>query len=225
MKNNFFIYILLFVLSISFSPAFADDLSLARQYIQKAKTATIVEQSYDYMNEARKLLEKEYENSPTNVEVLMSLSEVWQLIGDRQQAKIYIIKAYNIKPYDKYVQKAMGDFYFSFQEYNTALEYYKLALATGLLEDYETNVKTAKCYEKLGDLENAQLYYKICNYVNPSSQITKNKVNEYESMNRPDDSETLEKAKYKYLFKSKPKSETEKTTEETDDIILRLNNI
>lgn len=224
MKKGFFKYLLIPMFFIG-TFSYADDLSTAKQYLKKAKTASIIEQSYDYMNEARKLLEKEYENSPTNTDVLIALSEAWQMIGDRQQAKIYIIKAYNIKPYDQYVQRAMGDFYYSFQEYTTALEYYKLALSTGLLEDYDTNVRTAKCYEKLGDLENAQLYYKICNYVNPTSQISKNKVNEYESMSHPDDSAKLEKAKYKYLFKTKAKSEEEKTIEETDDIIIRLNNM
>ena len=224
MRKGFFKYLLIPIFFIG-TFSYADDLSTAKQYLNKARTSSIIEQSYDYMNEARKLLEKEYENSPTNTDVLIALSEAWQLIGDRQQAKIYIIKAYNIKPYDMYVQRAIGDFYYSFQEYTTALEYYKLALSTGLLEDYDTNVRTAKCYEKLGDLDNAKLYYKVCNYVNPKSQISKNKVNEYESMSHPDDSAKLEKARYKYLFKSKAKSEQEKTLEETDDIIIRLNNM
>jgi Tfp pilus assembly protein PilF len=107
---------------------FADNYSDAQQYIKRAKTASIEEQSYDYLNKARTLLEKDYETDKTNIKLLMSLSEVFQLIGDRREAKLFILQAYNIAPNDMYVQKGMGDFYYNFQEYTTALEYYKLSL-------------------------------------------------------------------------------------------------
>ena len=88
------------------------------------------------------------------------------------------------------------DFFFNFQEYSTAIEYYKLALASGLLKDLRTNLSTAKCYEKLGDLENAKLYYQICNHIDSSSKRVKEKINEYVQENTQDVHE-LENAKYK----------------------------
>ena len=215
--------LIIFVLLLNFNLAtFADNYSYAQQYIKRAKTASIVEQGYDYLNKARTLLEKDYETDKTNIKLLMSLSEVYQLIGDRREAKLFILQAYNIAPNDMYVQRAMGDFYYNFQEYTTALEYYKLSLLTGLLQDAETNTKVAECYEKLGDFENAEVYYQVVNFINPNSQAAQNKVNEYSSAKHPDNTQKLENAKYKYLFKDKPKSEEEKTQEETDKIITQI---
>lgn len=215
--------LIIFVLLLNFNLAtFADNYSDAQQYIKRAKTASIVEQGYDYLNKARTLLEKDYETDKTNIKLLMSLSEVYQLIGDRREAKLFILQAYNIAPNDMYVQRAMGDFYYNFQEYTTALEYYKLSLLTGLLQDAETNIKVAECYEKLGDFENAEVYYQVVNFINPNSQGAQNKVNEYSSAKHPDNTQKLENAKYKYLFKDKPKSKEEKTQEETDKIITQI---
>jgi tetratricopeptide (TPR) repeat protein len=117
----------------------------------------------------------------------------------------------------------MGDFYYSFQEYSTAIEYYKLALASGLLKDFDTNLQTAKCFEKLGDLENAELYYKISMHVNSKSKAVMKKINEYESAKHPDETAKEEKLKYKYLFKDKAVSESEKTENEAEDIIDSIN--
>ena len=103
------------------------------------------------------------------------------------------------------------------------MEYYKLSLLTGLLEDYETNIRVAECYEKLGDFENAEIYYQVVNYINPKSQAAQNKVNEYSSAKHPDNTQKLEKAKYKYLFKDKQKSQEETTNEETGKIITQIN--
>ena len=74
---------------------------------------------------------------------------------DRAEAKLYVLRAYNMDPSDPVRQKAMGDFHYSFQEYSTAVEYYKAALASGLLRDYTTNIRIAKCFEKLDDINSA----------------------------------------------------------------------
>ena len=223
MKKILFITSAILILSNITSAVYADNYSEAQSYIKRAKTASIEEQSYDYLNKARKLLEEDYETDQTNIKLLMSLSEVFQLIGDRREAKLFILQAYNIAPNDMYVQRAMGDFYYNFQEYTTALEYYKLSLLTGLLQDAETNMKVAECYEKLGDTQNAEVYYQVVNFINPDSRAAQNKINEYSSEKRPDNTEKLENAKYKYLFKDKAKSEEEKTKDEMDKIITQIN--
>ena len=131
---------------------------------------------------------------------MIGLSKTFQLIGDRAEAKLYALKAYNMYPNNPDMQKAMGDFHFSFQEYSTAVEYYKLSLSSGNLRDFDTNLQTAKCFEKVGDLENAELYYKICYHLNEKSREVLNKLNEYESSHRPDDTQELEQKKYKYYL-------------------------
>ncbi len=224
--NKFYLKLIIIILITTFSctQAYANNLSQAQKLLKKAKMTSVREESYDYINKARVLFEDEYENNPSNVEVLIGLSKTFQLIGDRKEAKLYVIKAYNLRPTDPLIQREMGDFYYSFQEYSTAIEYYKLALASGLLRDYETNLQTAKCYEKLGDLDNAELYYKICNHVNPKGREAMNKVNEYDSAKHPDNTEELDNAKYKYLFKSKKPSVEEQIQTETDEIIKQLSN-
>ncbi len=219
------LYILLFIISFVFfcEPSFADAYSKAEKLIKKAQNASIKEEGYEYINEARVLYEEKYNENPLDIKALLGLSKVYQMIGQRQDAKLYILKAYNMKPYDPVLQREMGNFHYSFQEYSTAVEYYKLALASGLLRDFDTNLITAKCYEKLGDLENAELYYKICNHLNPKSKQVLNKLNSYESAKHEDNSTELENARYKYLFKEKKLSESEQNDKDAMEIINNLN--
>jgi hypothetical protein len=52
-----------------------------------------------------------------------------------------------------------------------------------------------------------------------------NKLNSYESAKHEDNSQELENAKYKYLFKDKPVSENEKIQNETDELIEKINSL
>lgn len=217
------ISVTLFILFLIRDFALADNLSDARSLVEKSKTARISDAKYDYLLRARKLYLDEYEENPLSITILTELSKVCQLLGDRREAKIYILKAYNLHPEDPNLQKAMGDFHYSFSEYTTALEYYKLALSNGLLRDFETNMQTAKCYEKLADPENAELYYKIAYHVNSGSKKAAKKLNEYDSSHKIDNSEELDNKKYKYLFKSRPVPEKVKTEQDAQTIINELN--
>lgn len=223
MKKHFInILVLIFILG-STKPCFADNYEDALAYLRKAKSSKLQEQQYDLLNKARELLEDEYSFRPTDLNVLFALSETFQLMGDRAEAKLYVLRAYNMDPSDPKRQKAMGDFYYSFQEYSTAVEYYKAALASGLLRDYTTNIRIAKCFEKLGDSQSAELYYKISLHLNEQSREAMNKLNEYDSAKRPDDSEKLEKARYKYLFKKPKLSEEQQNETDSEAIIEQLN--
>ncbi len=219
------IKVLIFIVCFTFSlpVVFADNMSKAEKLLRKAKMTSVQDESYEYINAARELYEEEFEKNPIDTDVLIGLSKTFQLIGDRAEAKLYALKAYNMYPGNPDMQKAMGDFHFSFQEYSTAVEYYKLSLASGNLRDFDTNLQTAKCFEKLGDLENAELYYKICHHLNEKSREILNKLNEYESSHRPDDTQELEQKKYKYLFKDKKRSEQEVIEEEAENLIEKLN--
>ena len=220
---------LFFFLAVSyfflFDIAMANHYTRAENLLKKSQMTSIKEESYEYINDARLLYKEKYDENPTDIKALLGLSKVYQMIGQREEAKLYILKAYNMKPYEPDLQREMGDFYYSFQEYSTAIEYYKLALASGLLEDFDTNLITAKCYEKLGDLENAQLYYQICNHLNPKSKQVLNKLNSYESAKHEDNSQELENARYKYLFKDKKLSESEQNDYDAEEIIENLNSV
>lgn len=211
------------ILMLTVNSVYADNFSQAEKLLRKASTSSIPEEGYEYIHKARVLYEEEYDKNPSNIQALLGLSRVNQLLQDRSEAKLYVLKAYNMNPSDPKLQRAMGDFYYSFQEYSTAIEYYKLALASGLLRDFDTNLQSAKCYEKLGDLKNAELYYQICYHLNSKSREVMNKLNEYDSAKHPDNSQELEEAKYKYLFKDKKLPEEEQTQQEADDIIENIN--
>lgn len=217
------ISILIFCLVFFAELSFANDYSKAERLIKKSKTATIKEQSYDYINEAREIYLQKYNDNQEDIKALVGLSKTYQLIGDRKDAKLYLLKAYNMRPYDAKLQREMADFHYSFQEYSTAIEYYKAALASGLLRDFDTNLLTAKCYEKLGDLKNAELYYQICYHLDSKSKKVMNKLNEYDSAKHPDNTQELENAKYKYLFKNKKLTDTEQADVDTEEIIQKLN--
>ena len=220
--RNKLIYTLL-IIFLSLNCALADNFSQAEKLLRKAQTTSNQEEGYEYIHKARILYEEEYQKNPVNTKALLGLSKVNQLLQDRAEAKLYVLKAYNMNPADPKLQRAMGDFFYSFQEYSTAIEYYKLALASGLLKDFDTNLQSAKCYEKLGDLENAELYYQICFHLNAKSKEVMNKLNEYTSAKHPDNSQELEEAKYKYLFKDKKIPQEQQTEEEASDIIENIN--
>ena len=224
MKKNLLKFIILSLcLVFTSSQVLADNIKKAEGMLRKAQTASLQDEAYEYIHKARGYYQEEYDENPTSIPALLGLSKVNQLIGDRAEAKLYVLKAYNMEPSNPMLQKAMGDFFYSFQEYSTAVEYYKLALASGLLKDFDTNLQTAKCFEKLGDLENAELYYQISMHVNSKSKAVMKKINEYESAKHPDETKDSDNLKYKYLFKDKPLSETEKDDIEAEDIINNIN--
>ena len=221
MKKFLIFLFLIMVGNISFASQIED----ANKWLKRAELTSIEEESYEYVIKARNIYKEEVDSNPTNIEALLGLSKTYQLTKDRSEAKLYVLKAYNFDPSSAKLQREMGDFFYSFQEYGTAIEYYKLALSSGLLRDFDTNLQSAKCYEKLGDKENAELYYKISNHLNSTSREVLNKINEYESDKKPDNSEKLEKAKYKYLFKDKPLTEAEQNNAEAKELIEKLNGV
>ena len=225
--QKYFIKTFLLIIGFVFvcSPVMASSYSKAENLLRKAQNASIKEEGYEYANAAREIYKKKYDENQADIKALVGLSKTYQMTGDRQEAKLYILKAYNIKPYDANLQKEMGNFYYSFQEYSTAIEYYNLALASGLLKDFDTNMLVAKCYEKLGDLDNAEIYYKVSAYINPKSRKAANKINSYESEKKGDNSAELDKLRYKYLFKSKKPSASQQEQEEAENIIEQINSL
>ncbi len=222
----FYLKIILFTVFINFSAniSVADNLSKAEEFIKQAEITTYQDESYDYIEKARKYFKEEYDTNPYNIRALLGLSKTYQMTQNRNDAKLYVLKAYNLNPQDPKLQKEMGDFYYNFQEYSTAVEYYKLALSSGLLTDPDTNIQIAKCFEKLGDSENAYLYYQITNQVNPNSKKALKKINKFESKKHLENTDKdEEEPKYKYLYKNKPISSDEKNKEETDKIIEEIN--
>lgn len=128
---------------------------------------------------------------PNDENTLLKAGNVCYKLNRRDSAKGYLMKAYALYPQNPRVHKAMGDFFYNFSDYNMALEYYKLALSSGFLEDYQTNLDTAKCYSKLGDIKTAITYYEVALYLNPNSEeASKNLEKLSVKQTLPDNGET-----------------------------------
>lgn len=153
-----------------------ENANLSQYYLNMALTAmTLGEKNY-YLNKAKDYFLAQYEKNQENTAILIGLGKTYCYLDERTNAKNYLMKAYNLCPNNPQTSAALGDFNFYFQDYVTALEFYKLALSSGFLKDYKTNLSTALCHEKLADTKNAILYYKIAQFLNPSSKIAKERL-------------------------------------------------
>lgn len=121
---------------------------------------------------------------PGNIEALLGAGAMATYLGREEESKNILMEAYATYPKNPAVHKALGDFYYKFSNFNNAIEFYNLALLSGNLEDYGTNLATAVCYEKLGDKERAIEYYKVCKHLNPDSEIAEKRLQMYEKMER-----------------------------------------
>ena len=119
-----------------------------------------------------------------NLSAMLGAGIMYTFIGKKGDAKNVLMRAYATYPENPSVHKALGDYSFYFSEYNNAIEYYNLSLLSGNLKDYATNLSTAVCYEKLGDIENAIIYYQVALQLNPESEFSKNRLLFYEERKR-----------------------------------------
>ena len=110
--------ILSFWLTGSSFSAFANEHDKADKLLRKAQTATIEEEGYEYIHKARKIYSDLLNKNHSDKKALIGMSKVYQMIEDRQEAKIYVLKAYNMDPNDPLLQREMADFFYNFQEYS-----------------------------------------------------------------------------------------------------------
>ena len=90
------IVFLIFLANVSVT--FADNFSKADELVRKSFLALSPEESYDYLHKAEDFYMQEYEKNPINVRALLGLSKVNQLLQNRSEAKLYVLKAYNLNP-------------------------------------------------------------------------------------------------------------------------------
>lgn len=193
MKNlpiKLFFSIFLFLVIFNFKPVFATtEIDKANSCLYRSSVAMTQEEKDYYISKAKEIYTNEYNKNILNLDAMIGLGKIYTLLGQRTDAKNILMQAYSTYSNDPKIQAALGDFSYSFQEYNNALEFYKLALASGYLKDYNTNLSSALCYEKLGDNQNAKLYYKIALFLNNSSNIAKERLSQLESPNNMSDKE------------------------------------
>lgn len=207
------ISVLLFLIICGFKPACAaTNLDNADSYLYKATIAMTQGKKDYYIDKAKEVYTIEYEKNNLNLDAMVGLGKAYSLSDQRADAKNILMQAYNTYSNNPKIQAALGDFNYSFQDYNTALEFYKLALSSGYLRDYRTNLSTALCYEKLGDTKNAKLYYKITLILNPNATEAKIRLSQLENIVNVTNQTTQ-----KTLFQNEPDSEDPDTNALIDD--------
>lgn len=161
------------------------------EYMEKARlcvrTAVQAKDETTRIRFVRKALEyylrylKYYEG---DLDALLGAGTTATFLGKETQARHLLMEAYATYPKNPNVHKALGDYCFKFNNFNNAIEYYNLSLSSGNLMDYNTNIATAVCYEKLGDIKKAIAYYKVAQHINPNSPIANQRLEMYEAMER-----------------------------------------
>jgi len=121
---------------------------------------------------------------PENLDGLLGAGAMATYLGREDEARNILMQAYATYPTNPHVHKALGDYSFRFSNYNNAIEYYNLSLNSGNLKDFATNLSTALCYEKLGEVERAKQYFKFAMYLNPESELAQQRVKMYEDMEK-----------------------------------------
>lgn len=177
-KNKLLFLIVALVIILSQATSFAvSDFKAAEQYLKRASNSSIPETRYALAHKALEEYKGEYDKNNLNLDAMIGMGKAYILLDNRSEAKHILMSADCAYPNDPKSHVALADFYSYSQEYNTAIEFYKLALLSGYLKDYNTNLATAICYQKLGDVENAILYYKIAIYLNPNDKVARDKLN------------------------------------------------
>lgn len=123
------------------------------------------EQEYKFMHEMLKVYSEKYDKNYLDKENTLKLAKIYLDLGQRSTAKAYYMQLYNMYPDDPNIQFEMGKFYYECKQYNAALEFFKLSLASGNLRNLEVNEYTRKTYAKLGDEENEILYSHIIDHL------------------------------------------------------------
>ncbi|MCR5261041.1 MAG: hypothetical protein K6C94_04310 [Candidatus Gastranaerophilales bacterium] len=167
-------------INLSLSPR--ETLQVAKRCVQEAmeqpseaKIRLKVRQALLYYKEFLKYY-------PENLDGLLGAGAMATYLGREDEARNILMQAYATYPTNPNVHKALGDYSFRFSNYNNAIEYYNLSLNSGNLKDYATNLSTALCYEKLGEVERAKEYFKFAQHLNPESEIANQRVKMYEQM-------------------------------------------
>ncbi|MGN0015208.1 MAG: tetratricopeptide repeat protein [Candidatus Gastranaerophilaceae bacterium] len=168
--------------TIKTSAAPSEYMNIAIGFVKEAMLTTDEAEKRTKVLNAYKFYKEYLKHYPGNIEALLGAGTMAIFLGKEEEAKNILMEAYATYPANPRVHKALGDYSFKFANFNNAIEYYNLSLSSGNLEDYATNLATAVCYEKLGDIEKAITYYKVSLHLNPNSTLAKQRVEMYAVM-------------------------------------------
>lgn len=92
-------------------------------------------------------------STPPSTDALVGLGRVYMQTDRYDDAKNALFEAYSIDKYNADANFYLGEFWFKYNDYNSALMYYKNAYALGFKDRNKVLGMIIKCYNKLGDEE------------------------------------------------------------------------
>lgn len=117
-----------------------------------------------------------------NIDAIIKLARTYGMQDRYKLAKSYFFKALGINSVNVDANYYFGEFYYNQKEYRMALNYYRKAFEYGLKENSQNLARMAEVYEKLGDLQRANLYYKLTFLQNPQDNEIADKIREIEGI-------------------------------------------
>ena len=171
------------------SLAYEDSNVIAQTYnrqgalaLSHAQNATGSEKKY-FLKEAKWFYQKSVKAYSNNFEGYIGLAKTFMYLGRYDKAYNNLMIAYNFDNNNPMVNYYIAENSFLNEKYFNALSYYKEAIKYGYQNHYDTNYKTALCYDKLGDVKQAMKYYNRCIEINPDASKPKEKLEEIENRN------------------------------------------
>lgn len=114
----------------------------------------------------------------SNQNSLIGIARIALYQGKTRDAKNALMMALNFDETNPRVSYYLGEAFFAEGEYFQAIDFYTWAYNHGYRSHYKTNYKLGVCYEKLNDIEKAELHYQTAIRINPKSTQAKNRLNE-----------------------------------------------
>ena len=156
-------------------------LKTADEYFNNALKEGNLDKRHYYLENAEYNYLKVTQTSKENIYPIIQLARVYDFEGKDKFSVRAFNSALNINPNDKLSNYYFGDFYYYRSEYGKALRYYQPAFKNGLEENHNNSKKMAIIYEKLGDLQKANIYYKKTFLKNMNDGTVADKIREIEN--------------------------------------------
>ena len=113
---------------------------------------------------------------PDNAIFCTQIAVIHDICNHIPQAKEYFFRAINLENLNPFANFYFAEYYFINKDYNNALKHYLIAYNNGYKDYYQVNLKIAKIYERLGDIEKAKIYYTNTKNLNPSLEGLESKI-------------------------------------------------
>jgi len=150
----------------------------ADRYFQMALESQNNEETQKYLQEAEAQYYILSNLDKADAYPCIQLGRIYDLQQNDAYAKAYYYRALGLNYKNPDANHYFAEFYYKRKQYKKALEYYQNALKYGKTEDSDTLKKLGKIYERFGDIQRTNLYYKKSFELNPKDSELLNKINE-----------------------------------------------